>query len=176
MTSAPIPILRSSRLTLRGLCEADRAPLLAMAHDAEVTRYLHEGPAPSAEEVSNRVARALRQWELRGYGMMGVEDDKGFIGRLGLFQPADAEEPLFVYAFARRGWGKGYATEGVGLFLNWMRAAHELQRVLCHIDPLNVASARVAARFDALRIGTTIRAGSELDVWSLPIPTRTQEH
>lgn len=68
MTHALIPVLQSSRLTLQALCEADRALLLAMAHDAEVTRHLHKGSAPSAEDVSNRVARALRQWH---FGVTG---------------------------------------------------------------------------------------------------------
>lgn len=169
MTLAPIPVLRSHRLTLRALCQADTASLVTIAHDAEVTRYLHEGPAPSAEDVSNRVAGALLQWEQRGYGMMGVEDNQGFVGRLGLFHPVGVEEPLLVYVFDRRGWGKGYATEGVGLFLSWLRTAHELQHVLCHIDPSNTASAHVAARFGAMRTGTTLRIGNELDVWNLPI-------
>lgn len=88
---------------LRTLCAADHAPLLAMAHDAEVTRYLHEGPPPSADDVQNRITRAIGQWEQRGYGMMALEDADGFVGRLGAFHPADATDPLLVYVLCRSG-------------------------------------------------------------------------
>ena len=174
MQGTTIPILRSPRLTLRALCAADHAALLAMAHDTEVTRYLHEGSAPSTEEVSNRIARALGQWELRGYGMMAVEDADGFVGRLGIYHPANVTDPLLVYAFCRRGWGKGYATEGVDLFRVWMHATHGMQQLVGHIDPNNTASARVAAKLGAVRDGTTIRTGNTLDVWIFRLPDPVQ--
>jgi [ribosomal protein S5]-alanine N-acetyltransferase len=79
-----IPTLRSARLTLRALCADDHKHLLAMASDAEVTRHLYEGPSPSAGEVWQRMAFALGQWGLRGYGMMAIEDSDGFVGRLGI--------------------------------------------------------------------------------------------
>ncbi|MGI4792695.1 MAG: GNAT family N-acetyltransferase [Janthinobacterium lividum] len=166
-----IPVLRSSRLTLRALGAADYPALLALAHDAEVTRYLHEGAAPSAHDVANRVAGSLRQWELRGYGMMGMDDEEGFVGRLGIFHPQSMDDPLLVYAIARRGWGKGYATEGLGLLLSWVRAACSLKYVICHIDQRNSVSARVAQKFGAIRDGATIRDGTELEIWTLPITT-----
>jgi [ribosomal protein S5]-alanine N-acetyltransferase len=169
MKATPIPILRSSRLTLRALCEADYAGLVALAHDPEVARYLHEGPPPSSEDVANRVAGALRQWELRGYGMMAVEDAEGFVGRLGVYHPAEAVDPLLVYALCRKGWGKGYATEGVGLFLNWMSVHHGRRHLLAQIDPRNKASMRVATKFGAIRTGAISRGDSLLDVWSLAL-------
>jgi [ribosomal protein S5]-alanine N-acetyltransferase len=168
MEPARVPVLRSFRLVLRPLCAADHAPLLAMAQDAEVTRYLHEGPAPSAEDVHGRIARAVEQWERRGYGMMAVEDAGGFVGRLGAFHPADAPDPLLVYALQRSSWGKGYATEAVPLFLDWMRTAHGSERLPAHIDPRNTASIRVAAKLGAVRSGTVDRAGSRLDLWVFP--------
>jgi len=108
----------------------------------------------------------MRQWTLRGYGMLAVEDAEGFVGRLGLFHPAEAPDPLLAYVFCRRGWGMGYATEGVGLFLDWMRSTHKPQLLLAHIEPRNVASARVAAKFGAIRTGTAQRGESTLDVWT----------
>jgi RimJ/RimL family protein N-acetyltransferase len=80
--------------------------------------------------------------------MIAFEDAEGFTGRLGLFYLAGSADPLLVYAFAQRGWGKEYATDSVGLFLDWMRSAQAM------------ASARVAKKFGAVR---------KLDVWSLPI-------
>jgi len=107
-----VPVLRTARLTLRAIRAEDHGDLLALAHDPGVMRYMHEGPPPPAGDVWNRMASALGQWALRGYGMMVVEDWEGFAGRLGFFHSYGATDPLLVYAIASRAWGKGYATEG----------------------------------------------------------------
>jgi RimJ/RimL family protein N-acetyltransferase len=119
-----IPILKSSRLTLRAIRADDHSHLVAMSQDAEIIRHLHEGPAPSAAVVWQRMAMALGQWALRGYGMMAVDDNDGFVGRLCVHDPYDAPDPQIGYILCKRGWGKGYATEGVGLILDWMFTTH----------------------------------------------------
>jgi len=110
-----IPTLRSSRLMLRALCAADHPHLLAMSSDLEVMRHLNEDVAPSAGVVSQRMAFAIGQWGLRGYGMMALEDDTGFAGRVGIYHPFDLPEPQLSYILCRRAWGKGYATEAAAL-------------------------------------------------------------
>jgi RimJ/RimL family protein N-acetyltransferase len=163
------PVLRGDRLRLRALSFADSQALRDLVVDEEVARYLHEGPLPDLPEIQNRIAGALRQWSARGYGMMAVEDADGFVGRLGVFHPADATDPLLVYALVRRAWGRGYATEGVGLLLAWLSERHSALQLIAHVDPANHASAHVVAKFGATRQGTIKRAGSVLDVWTVPL-------
>ncbi|AWN54443.1 GNAT family N-acetyltransferase [Methylobacterium sp. 17Sr1-1] len=167
MSAPPIPILRTSRLTLRALGEADHAALHALAHDEAVGRFMHEGEPPSMAQIAARVAGSLRQWHSRGYGMMGVAGAEGFVGRLGLFHPPGAADPLLVYALGRRGWGRGYATEGCRAFLHWLRDTHGPMPVLAQIDPRNDGSARVAAKPGGVQTGTASRAGHVLDIWTL---------
>jgi RimJ/RimL family protein N-acetyltransferase len=171
-TCIRIPTLRSPRLTLRALRADDHKHLLAMAHDPEVTRYLNEGPPHSAAEVWRRMAPALGQWALRGYGMFAVEDRDGFIGRIGVYHPYEEPQPQLSYVLCRRSWGKGYATEGVGLVRDWMLANHRPNRLVSHISPENTLSARVASKLGAVRDGATIRSEVILDIWSYS-PTRT---
>jgi RimJ/RimL family protein N-acetyltransferase len=165
MDTIQIPVLRSSRLVLRGLRADDHPHLLAMAHDREVTRHLNEGPLPSAAEVWQRMAAALGQWGLRGYGMMAVEDHEGFVGRVGVHHPYDMPDPQLSYILCRRGWGKGYATEAAGLMRDWMFANHKPPRLVSHIAPDNFASAHVASKLGALRGGTVVQMGAVLDAW-----------
>lgn len=160
-----IPVLRSARLTLRGMRAEDHADLLALARDPEAMRFMHEGATPSAADVWNRMAGALGQWALRGYGMMIAEDGEGFAGRLGFFHPYGGAHPLLVYALAPRCWGRGYATEGVRLALDWLAEAHGPYRVTGNIDPANTASAHVARKLGAVRDGTAEWAGVTLDQW-----------
>jgi RimJ/RimL family protein N-acetyltransferase len=140
-----------------------------MSNDAEVTRHLHEGPAPSAGEVWQRMAFALGQWGLRGYGMMAIDDRDGFVGRLGIHHPYDSE-PQLSYILCRRGWSKGYATEGAGLVRDWMFATHRPRRLISEIARDNVASARVAVKLGAVKDGTTHRAGAVFDIWVYSAP------
>lgn len=163
-----IPTLKSSRLTLRAIRADDHGHLIAMSQDPEIVRHLHEGPAPSAGVVWQRMCVALGQWALRGYGMMAVEDSDGFVGRLGVNHPYDAPDPEIGYIFCRRGWGRGYATEGVGLILDWMNKTHGPPRLVSEIARENVASARVASKLGA-KLERTIRREEVLfDIWVYP--------
>ena len=165
-----VPTLKSPRLMLRALRPDDHMHLLAMAQDPEVTRHLNEGPPPSAGEVWRRMALALGQWALRGYGMFGIEDRDGFVGRLGVYHPYDEPDPQLSYILCRRSWGKGYATEGAALVRDWMLATHRPIRLVSHIAPANTASAHVASKLGAVRDGTTVQAEAVLDVWVYPVP------
>jgi RimJ/RimL family protein N-acetyltransferase len=165
-----IPTLNSPRLTLRAMRPDDLGHLLALAQDPEVTRHLHEGPQPPAAVVWQRMAMALGQWALRGYGMMVVEDSAGFVGRLGVFHPLDAPAPQVGYAFCKLAWDKGYATEGVGLMVNWMFRTHRPQRLVSEIARENLASARVAAKVGAKAQGTLVRSGVLFDIWAYSAP------
>ena len=98
--------------------------------------------------------------------MMAVEDGDGFVGRMGFYHPYDLPEPLLVYVLCPRAWGLGYATEGVALIRDWMFAVHQPHRILSRIAPGNAASARVASKLGAIKVGTTEQAGAVLDLWA----------
>jgi RimJ/RimL family protein N-acetyltransferase len=117
------------------------------------------------------MAFALGQWGLRGYGMMAVEDQDGFVGRIGIYHPYDAPEPQLSYILCRRGWGKGHATEGAGLIRDWMFDTHRPRRLTSQIARGNVASARVAVKLGAVQDGTTDRAGTAFEIWTYQVPT-----
>ncbi len=169
-----IPILKSSRLTLRAIRADDYGHLMAMSQDPEIVRHLHEGPAPSSAVVWQRMCIALGQWALRGYGMMAVDDSDGFVGRLGVHHPYDAPDPQIGYMFCRRGWGRGYATEGVGLILDWMFRTHRPRRLISEIARENIASARVASKLGATLEKTIQRDKVTFDIWAYPALKKIQ--
>jgi RimJ/RimL family protein N-acetyltransferase len=164
-TTLEIPILKSSRLTLRAIRAEDHSHLVAMSQDPEIIRHLHEGPVPSAGVVWERMGAALRQWALRGYGMMAVDDSDGFVGRLGVHHPYDAPDPQIGYIFCKRGSGRGYATEGAGLILDWMFKTHGPRRLTSEIARENVASARVASKLGGKIERTIQRDEVTFDIW-----------
>jgi [ribosomal protein S5]-alanine N-acetyltransferase len=102
--------------------------------------------------------------------MMALENNIGFVGRIGIYHPYDLPEPQLSYFFSRRGWGKGYATEAAALLRARMVDTHHPKRLVSHIAPDTFASARVASKLGAVRDGTTVHDGASLDVWAYPTP------
>ncbi|MDO7873474.1 GNAT family N-acetyltransferase [Hymenobacter sp. ASUV-10] len=149
-----VPILETERLRLRSYQSADFPAYLAMMDDPAVYRYLTPGP-PSEEESYTRILRMVGHWALRGFGFWAVEEKASgqFIGVLGFIEVMRQIEPS-LKGYPEIGWvlaapahGKGYATEGVTAALAWADAHFGPTRMVCLMDPENVASRRVAEKF-----------------------------
>ena len=149
MKVAPIdaPVLTTERLLLRMLQEADFEEYAAIHMDEEVTRF-------TARTHLNRMdswrhmAMIVGHWHLCGFGMWGVfEKDSGRLaGRVGFHQPDGWPDFELGWTIGRAFWGRGYAPEAAARCLDF--AFNEMKRdhVISLIDPLNVASIRVAEK------------------------------
>lgn len=94
------PELRTPRLTLRRLEEADAEAMVALANDFQVSRMLTRVPYPySAEEALRYIAHVRRADTLE----WGVFTER-LVGCVGV-------SPHFGYWYGRPHWGRGYATE-----------------------------------------------------------------
>ena len=82
-------ILRTSRLKLRYFRPSDLINYRRMFSDQRIISSLDSGPAPSEGQSWDRMALALGQWALRGYGMLAVEDAVEFVGAAGIFHPME---------------------------------------------------------------------------------------
>ncbi len=152
---ANVPELDTPRLRLRGHTVADFPALLAMAQQPDFYRYLGGKPA-TPEAVWHRLLRAAGHWALQGYGFWAVEEKASgqCLGAVGLAELRRGIEPETASVTPEIGWvlapaahGRGYATEAVTVALAWADAHFATARTMCIIDPDNVASLRLAARF-----------------------------
>jgi RimJ/RimL family protein N-acetyltransferase len=143
----------TERLTLRRHQLGDFADVMALWSDPAVVRYITGKPS-TREEGWARLLRYAGHWELMGYGFWAVrEKDTGrFVGEVGLMnfqremQPPLGESKEAGWVLGSGFHGKGYATEAVRAALAWAEAKFGPERVVCIIDPKNVASAKVADR------------------------------
>lgn len=147
-------ILETKRLILRHQVPADLDALWALYCDPEVTRYIPDAPRTLDE------AREELEWFMNGHPKhpnlgLWATIHKGageFIGRCGLLPWAlpwtidGVPEVEVAYTLARRYWGQGLASEAAQAILQYGFEQLHLPRLICLVDPHNIASQRVAEK------------------------------
>ena len=139
----------------------DLDPLFALYGDPEVRRYFPEGTL-SYEETKEEL-----QWFLSGHpdqpqlGLWAtIHKESGhFIGRCGLLPWTIDQRPEVevAYLLDKAYWGQGLGTEAAQAILAYGFEQLGLSRLICLIDPANLASLKVAQK-----IGMTFeREGSD---------------
>lgn len=146
--------LRTDRLSLRIPTLADFDDMAAMWSDADVTAKVTPIPL-SREEVWARLHRLVGHWKLLGYGHWIVRENASnrFLGEIGFFDfkrgfgaPYDNLREI-GWMFATEAQGVGYASEAVAAALKCLEAGRGTSDSFCLIDPQNVRSLRLAAKF-----------------------------
>ena len=150
-------ILVTKRLLLRHLVMEDLDELFKLYSNPEIRRYFPEGVL-SYEETKEEL-----EWFLNGHpehpelGLWATihkETDK-FIGRCGLL-PWEIDGKLEVevaYLLDKDFWHQGLATEAAKGILTYAFEKLNFSRIICLMDPDNIASQNVAKR-----IGMTLES------------------
>jgi ribosomal-protein-alanine N-acetyltransferase len=143
-------ILETDRLILRHLVMDDLDALFALYQDPEIRRYFPEGVL-TLEETKEELIWFLnghpRYPELGLWATIHKETGK-FIGRCGLL-PWEIDGQLEVeiaYLLDKSFWHQGLATEAAQGVLAYGFENLKLSRLICLIDPDNMASQGVAQR------------------------------
>jgi len=150
MTDAYTTILETQRLLFRRQVLADLDDLWALYCDPEITRYIPDAPRTREE------AREELEWHMNGHprnpdlGLWATiyKETGQFIGRCGLLPwTIDGRHEVEVaYTIARRFWGQGLGTEAARAILAYGFDRLALRRLVCLIEPGNIASQRVAEK------------------------------
>lgn len=138
------------RVRLRALEPADAEALSRIRDDPRVARYqswthctLQDAEALIQQTLPPRQATPGR-WSqfaivLRKSGTL--------IGDCGLRNPAMGSRQAEIgFTLSRKYWGKGYATEAVGVLVDWLFRDRGKRRVFAITDARNVASWRLLER------------------------------
>ena len=143
-------ILETPRLLLRHLKMNDLQELFALYRDPEIRRYFPDGV------LSFEDTREELEWYLHGhpeYPELGLwatihKESGKFIGRCGLL-PWEIDgrlESEIAYLLDKQFWHQGLATEAANGILSYAFETLSLTRLICLMDPENIASQRVAER------------------------------
>ena len=163
MTAAP---LASARLRLEPLTVEHARPMVAVLADPSLYAFTG-GTPPTATELTERYARqsagaspdGSQRW-LNWVVLLGEEP----VGYVQATVVGSAAEIAWVISPAHQ--GKGLATEAAGPMVDWL-ASTGVTRLVAHVHPDHVASARVAERL-GLRRTDVVEDGEVRWVRDLP--------
>lgn len=150
MTNSQTFVLETKRLILRHQIMEDLDALWLLYCNPEITKFIPDAPR-SREE-----AREELEWYMQGHpkhpklGLWAtIHKETGkFIGRCGLlpWKIEDHQEVEVAYAIVREHWGQGLGTEAAQAILEYGFEKLHLSRLICLIDPENIASQKVAGK------------------------------
>jgi RimJ/RimL family protein N-acetyltransferase len=143
-------ILETQRLLLRHLVMDDLEALFALYCDPEIRKYFPEGVL-NLEETKEEL-----EWHMNGHpkhpelGLWAtIHKETGkFIGRCGLLPwTIDGQNEVEIaYLLDKNFWHQGLATEAAKGIMKYGFETLNLSRLICMIDPENIASQNVAQR------------------------------
>jgi len=143
-------ILETKRLLLRHLVMEDLDELFALYSDPEIRTYFPEGVLTleeTKEELEWHMNGHPRHPELGLWATIHKETGK-FIGRCGLL-PWTIDDHLEVeiaYLIDKAYWRQGFGAEAAKGILQYGFEELNLSRLICLIDPDNIASQKVAEK------------------------------
>jgi ribosomal-protein-alanine N-acetyltransferase len=141
--------LRTERLLLRPLREADAPRLLAIFSDPRVTRYLSAPAWSTIDTAHERIAKDIEAMAAGRYVRLGIEitSSGSLIGECSLFNLVEqCRRAELGYSMAAEAWGKGLMNEALVSLLEFGFSQLALNRVEADIDPRNTASAKSLER------------------------------
>ena len=148
--------LRTDRLLLRPLREADAPAIFAIRSDPTIMRYTSSLPMTSQDQAEAFIARDTKDMaagEILRLGLQRLEDDT-VIGTCILFHlNAQCRRAEVGYELRHDAWGRGYMHEALVALLDFGFSELHFNRVEADIDPRNVASARSLERLGFAREG-----------------------
>ncbi|RVT46829.1 GNAT family N-acetyltransferase [Rubrivivax albus] len=141
-------VFETERLVVRRLRDSDLSDLMAVYGDAEAMQWVGDGQPITENECREWLVVTHRNYEKRGYGMFAVELNAapGVIGFCGIVHPGGQEEAEVKYAYLRKFWGQGIATEALCGLIGYGTRAHEITRFIATTAPENSASHAVLSK------------------------------
>ncbi|WP_196140403.1 GNAT family N-acetyltransferase [Aliikangiella sp. G2MR2-5] len=150
----PIPSLQGENLLLRPCCISDFDAIKAYRQDEASCQYIR--PPESDEQIRTLVEQHCSPWELsegrwNGLVVTEVENDKA-LGEI-VFRIEDEVNlrAEIGYRIAPQAGGKGLATKGCRLLIDYLFAELGLFKVVAKCDPRNTASYRVMEKLGMVR-------------------------
>jgi RimJ/RimL family protein N-acetyltransferase len=136
-------MIETERLLLRPMQSNDIDAIFLMRSDADVMRFIRE-PQKRQESV-NWIKLVSSKWKSHKIGFCSViyKETNELIGWCGLWKLSETSEIEVGYAIRKKFWGKGFASESAGAFLDYGFTKLNLTKIVAVAKPENKKSRRV---------------------------------
>lgn len=138
-----MPLLHTTRLSLRPCQLSDLDSVYPLWTDAEVRRFLFDDRQISYEEARSFIEASALSFTHHGYGLwlFFERDGTDIVGFVGLLHSSPS--PSLIVGTCPHLWGRGYAKEAARAVLRYAFDTLGLVRVVADVDAPNQASIRV---------------------------------
>ena len=166
-----IPCLRGERVTLRPLTGSDADALRELTEDEEVYRYLPTFLFEQRYEDKKDVIDRLYGEELKESLILGVFMEEEFCGLAEIYGCRAALRKVSVgYRLPKRCWGKGIATETLGILVRYLLEETDIRIITASTMVENHASANVLKKNGFRHLTYTV-----LENWGYAKPVLTEK-
>ncbi len=143
--------IRTERLVINPLCEADAVPMAAIINDPDVAPMMANFALPYTEDMARARIAGTRFRDRIGF-FAAIRLGAEMIGGIGIGgAPADT-----AYFLGRDHWGRGYGTEAMTGFLDEMFARYPVDVIEAGAFHDNPASQRVLEKLGFERVGESM--------------------
>ena len=162
-----IPYLQGERLTLRALTPGDADALRELTEDAAVYRYLPTFLFEKKYDDVRTVIERLYDECLAESIILGIFMEDDFCGLAEFYGYREPIHKISVgYRLLRRCWGKGIATEALGMMIGYLSHETDIEIITASTMIENQASANVLRKNGF----SLVVHGADED-WGYEIPT-----
>lgn len=166
-----LPVLQGERLLLRPLEDRDAAGLLSLTRQAAVYRWLPTFLFEKQFDDPRETIRKLYDECLQDSLILGVFSGGSFCGLAEMYGYRQPIRKISVgYRLLEECWGRGFATEALGLMLNCLTNQTDIDIVTASTMIENLASAGVLKKN-----GFVLVSHSVPEDWGYPRPTLTDK-
>ena len=148
--------IRTERLLLRPLEQADAPAIQRLAGDARVSRHTSNIPHPYPDGAAEAFIAETREKqardEVRTFAIADAVEPDALIGMIGLIEHADSVE--MGYWLGVPNWGKGLTSEAASAVVAHGRRWRPRAKIVARTFPDNIASQRVLEKAGFRRGGT----------------------
>jgi len=167
-------VLRTDRLLLRPLEQADAEAYLGVRYHPDVAKWLLPPDREPIEAARATIKRFAVSWRERRYAPWGVFLDGQLIGQGGLNYVPEFDGTEVLWALHPDAWGKGYATEVARVALGYGFDNLGLDLIFAITKPDNLASQAVMKRLGLVHTKNVIYRGFDT-VWFETARPRTSQ-
>lgn len=162
MRYSSFPSFTTNRLLLRQLLTDDEEFLIGLDTNADVMRYINDGPLTREKATQHVQAEIFLAEHSVSFGRWLVElrDNKIRLGWIELrkyrnrrFDDYESDDLQIAYEFFPAYWGQGYAVEAAEAVLSYGFDQLELERILVYTRPDNERSTHLIQRLSFEGVG-----------------------